>query len=173
MKIKKICTQFKKGNIPWNKGIKWLEMRGKNNPMWRNKVKTKCANCGKILEKSQYQIRHYQHSFCNRKCTGNYFHNYPAKGVGAKKGERRSIKAEFKKGIRYNPETEFKKGDIYFKERWKDNHYLFNFFHGHLFPNISRSQLTKLDEEVIRAKVRYFKLKKKRYPLPKNKETAI
>jgi hypothetical protein len=26
---------FPKGNVPWNKGIEWLEMRGKNHPNWK------------------------------------------------------------------------------------------------------------------------------------------
>lgn len=42
-------TMFEKNHIPWNKGIEWLEMQGKNNPAYKN---------GKWLDKSTgYLIR--------------------------------------------------------------------------------------------------------------------
>ena len=36
------------------------------------KVKRKCDNCGKIIEKWPYEIEGYQHHFCNRKCQGEW-----------------------------------------------------------------------------------------------------
>src|SRR3990167_5080965 len=34
-------TAFKKGSIPWNKGIEWKEMRGKNHPNWNGGISDK------------------------------------------------------------------------------------------------------------------------------------
>lgn len=31
-------TAWQPGNIPWNKGIEWIERRGKNNNMWKGGV---------------------------------------------------------------------------------------------------------------------------------------
>ena len=44
--------------------------------------------------------------------------------------------------------------------RWKDEQYVFKYFKGKLYPNISRNKLTITDKEVIKAKVRLFHLQR-------------
>jgi hypothetical protein len=51
-------TRFKKGIIPWNKGIEWHEMRGEKSPNWKG---------GKTIMKNGYvwlsQQKMYQHHY--------------------------------------------------------------------------------------------------------------
>lgn len=44
---------FPRGNIPWNKGIRWKEMSGSNHPLWLGGKDTwpKCSICGKTKDK--------------------------------------------------------------------------------------------------------------------------
>lgn len=63
-------TMFKEGSKPWNKGIEWKEMQGKNHPRWKEKDveyhtlhkwinKTfgrpmRCSNCGDDSQETKY-----------------------------------------------------------------------------------------------------------------------
>ena len=44
-------TAFKKGSIPWNKGIEWKEMRGKNHPNWNGGISDKIRKYNRTKSK--------------------------------------------------------------------------------------------------------------------------
>lgn len=171
MRIKKICKQCGKefeieaSRLKEKNRGKFCTVKhrgkfysGKNNPNFSTEI-VRCSNCGKQLKRTLYRRNKNKHFFCNLQCYGIYFHGKPAFGVGGRKGERPSIKTEFKKGMHVNPETQFKKGDPFFKNRYKDDYYLFKLFKGHLFPDLSMSQLTDIDKKVIEAKILIHKIR--------------
>jgi len=172
MKIKKICKQCGKEFEIETHRLKDKEKgkfcsvkcrgkfyNGENNPRFSTKI-VKCSNCGKLLKRTFYHRNKNKHFFCNHQCRGIYIRENPVFGVGGRRGTHASIKTEFKKGTCMSPETQFKKGDLFFKKRYENDHYLFNLFHGHLFPNISKSQLTKIDIKAIKTKILIHKIRR-------------
>lgn len=53
---------------------KWQskEYKGKSNPNYKGKIKVRCDNCEKIIERKPSQIKRCKHHFCNRKCQGEW-----------------------------------------------------------------------------------------------------
>ena len=63
--------QFKKGQIPYNKGLKRPEMSGENNPLWNGgKRKKKCIVCGKEMLRDKCQIERAK--FCSHSCKAKF-----------------------------------------------------------------------------------------------------
>jgi len=58
-----------------------------------------------------------------------------------------------------------KRNSMYMKEvsikNWDKNTYIFNYFKGRLFPGISWHNLNSIDKEIIRTRVRLFKIQRK------------
>lgn len=49
---------------------KWMSLsrRGKNSPVWKDKIKRKCLNCGKEFKVYPSAIKHRVANFCSDKC---------------------------------------------------------------------------------------------------------
>jgi len=155
--------------------------RGAKNNSWKGgKIEINCANCGKKLKRWPFELKR-KHSFCDMKCQCNYYRNHPEELKNNdgqfRKGLHYSSKTEFKKGLRYSPETEFKKNEPpwnkgtestsemkkHLKElsagNWHNDKYLFNTFRGQMFGK--NYKLNELDKEIIRTRIRLFKIHKK------------
>ncbi len=62
-------THFKKGHIPWNKGILWPSMSGEKHPNFKPKVKCTCATCGKEIYLHPYRLKNVIANYCSRSCS--------------------------------------------------------------------------------------------------------
>lgn len=67
-------THFKKGMTPWNKGIKRLDMTGRNHFAWKGgKQKRNCLFCSKEFYIEHDRIKDKSRGkFCSRSCVGKY-----------------------------------------------------------------------------------------------------
>ena len=67
-------TESLKGKTPWNKGIEWLEMRGKNHPCWKNNKEQRiCLSCKNIFVFVASPSRLLSRGkFCSRSCASRY-----------------------------------------------------------------------------------------------------
>ena len=68
-----MSTKSKKGNIPWNKGLKGFGAKEKNG-MWKGgQTKLHCILCGKEYYKDKCQV--YRSRFCSASCKAKYHHS--------------------------------------------------------------------------------------------------
>lgn len=67
-------TKFKKGMIPWNKGLKLPNQSGANNHRWKGgDIKLKCTHCGKEYYKERGSDKRSR--FCSRACRAKFHHS--------------------------------------------------------------------------------------------------
>lgn len=70
-----VRTEFKKGMIPWDKGIKRKDMQGERHPLWKGgDVAVKCHICEKTIVINRHKFENQEHYFCSRKCQLKYLH---------------------------------------------------------------------------------------------------
>lgn len=68
-------THFKKGCIPWNKGLKRPEMTGENHFAWKGGEAIRiCLNCKKEFKIPHDQMKYKTKGiFCSQSCRGKYY----------------------------------------------------------------------------------------------------
>ena len=175
MKIKKICEYcgkeikppYKVARRNWEKRkfCNYECFRKNKNPAYKpSKQKILCSSCGKELLRWPCEInpkinRCFQCQFKALEKAG--------KKTRIKKRQRLSQNTEFKKGL--IPWNKGKRAPLHIKRIlkdnskicWKNDFSLYKIFRYHLFSIKSDHQLTNLDKEIIRTRVRLFKIQKK------------
>lgn len=67
-------SKFKKGMIPWNKGLKLPQMSGSNNPRWNGgEVKLHCTLCNKEYYEERGRVSRSR--FCSMACKAKFHHS--------------------------------------------------------------------------------------------------
>lgn len=136
-------------------------MSGKNSPSWKGgKEKGVCCECGKKIKFYPRDNPNSKYRFCNSECRAKFVGKLKDKkilvncsicGETFKKSKSRKYKVNF---CSHECMKEYWKNEI-----WSEDGFIYSFFKGKMFGK--GFEPTELDKEIIRTRVRLFKIQRK------------